>query len=80
MRETMGGGAPTERFGSGQVFGQVGLFYDTSRALSAGGGLDALADGSTRVCKLPGNAFRAGMEFSRQAQIKANMKLLSSKC
>ena len=65
-----------DRFTAGQVFGQVGLFHDGT-AVSAGG-LIALADGATRICKLNGSAYRAGMEFSRQAQIKANMKLLSS--
>ena len=61
------------------VFGQVGLFYDASRALSGGGGLHAVSESEqSRICKLPGSAYRAAMEFSRQANIKANMKLLSS--
>ena len=65
-----------KRLGVGKVFGQVGLFHDSS---PVGSGLHALAETQpTRIVKLPGSAYRAGMEFSRQTQIKANMKLLSS--
>ena len=63
-----------KRFTSGTVFGQVGLFDDSS----ASGGLLAQAGRAAKVCKLQGTAYRRGMEFSRQAHIKANMKLLST--
>jgi len=66
----------TTRFTSGGVFGQYGLFHDSSRFSAEGS--HAVAERPTRLCKLPGNAYRHGMEFSRQAQIKANMRLLSS--
>jgi len=73
---SLNGSPRCERFASGGVFGQHGLFHDSSR-FSADGS-HAVAERPTRLCKLPGSAYRQGMEFSRQAQIKANMKLLSS--
>ena len=63
-----------KHFEPGSVFGQVGLFDDSA----AVGGLHVLADRPTRICSLQGSAYRHGMEFSRQARIKANMKLLGS--
>jgi CRP-like cAMP-binding protein/tRNA A-37 threonylcarbamoyl transferase component Bud32 len=74
---------PTERHTSRSVFGQVGLFNDSSKPHvedggHSGGEMRAVAESLTRICRLPGSAYRQGMEFSRQAQIKANMKLLSS--
>ena len=62
------------RFLQGAVFGQVGLFDDSQST----GGLHAIALKPARICKLQGTAYRRGMEFSRQAHIKANMKLMAT--
>ena len=64
------------RYDAHMAFGQFGLFHDKYR--STGETLNVMSEGSTRICKLPGSAYRMCMEFSRQAQIKANMRLLSS--
>ena len=64
----------SRKYTVGAVFGQVGLFDDSGTT----GGLHVLASKPSRVCKLPGTAYRRGMEFSRQAHIKANMKLLNT--
>lgn len=65
-----------ERFSSGGVFGQYGLFHDSCRYSVEGS--QVVADRPTRMCKLKGTAYRQGMEFSRQQELKANMRLLSS--
>lgn len=71
--------ADAESFTTGRAFGQVGLFQDMAREVAVeGGALVVQADISARICKLAGTTYRASMEFSRQAQIKANMKLLVS--
>eukprot|EP00900_Chrysochromulina_parva_P017310 jgi/Chrpa1/25580/Chrysochromulina_OHIO_Genome00008299-RA len=62
------------KYTTGAVLGQVGLFDDSGVA----GGLRAVALSASRLCKLPGTAYRRGMEFARQAHIKANMKVLST--
>ena len=68
-----------DSYAAGQVFGQVGLFHDKAPEMAVeGGGLLAHAEAPARVCKLAGSTYRATMEFSRQAQIKSNMKLLAS--
>ena len=62
------------------AFGQVGLVRDSFGSLN--GLMSVYADkrlaSLSRVCKLPGSAYRSFMEFSRQSQIKANMRLLTS--
>ena len=68
--------ASREAYDAGHVFGQVGLFHDSLR--SSNGSMHVLAEGTARICKMPGSAYRMCMEFSRQARIKANMHLLSS--
>ena len=64
----------SHKYTTGAVLGQVGLFDDSGVA----GGLRAVALSASRLCKLPGTAYRRGMEFARQAHIKANMKVLST--
>ncbi len=74
MHSNETGDGVAHKYTAGAVLGQVGLFDDSGVA----GGLHALAARPTRLCKLPGSAYRRGMEFARQAHIKANIKLLST--
>ena len=66
--------ASSRTAGPGSVEGEVGLLHDRGDR----GTLSAVALSAGRVCKLTRKAFCESVQFSQQAMIKANVKLISS--
>ena len=81
FKQKVGQSDESDRHEAGSAFGQFGLVHDSLRSSNGSILVRAVDDSNgsqTRICKLPGSAYRTCMEFSRQAQIKANMRLLAS--